>query len=158
MMFRYINMPALVAFYLRDFSANREGVASKLYFFIFCLCLPFVSKTFNRARLNALAIAQCTNSSEQIARVLHALTGADVSITVRDDNFYLPYSGDDGDVYLSFDDSYNEPLMPYSVLPNLVDIVITPHADNADEILAYLKLLIPFYVRTNITIREYEDA
>lgn len=155
-MLRYINMPTLVAFYLRDFSTNREGGVSKLYFFIFCLCLPFVSKTFNRARLNALAIAQCTDSREQIIRVLHALTGADISIELRDDKFYLPYSGD-GE-YLSFDDSYNDPIMPYGVQPNLVDIVITPHADNADEVLAYLKLLIPFYSKTNITIREYEAS
>ncbi len=72
-------MPRLVAFYLREFSGRADGEVSWLYKFIFCLCLPFVSNTFYRARLIALAIAECTESVAQIDRVLDMITASDSS-------------------------------------------------------------------------------
>lgn len=151
-MFKYINMPKLVAFYLREFSRMKGGHGvSKLYQFIFCLCIPFLSPTFNRARLIALAIAQCTDSAEQIARVLNKITGAVMTYDYRDDSFYVPYKFDDPSVMLSFDGSDATPVAPYGPLPNLVDITIRLNGANADEVVGYLSLLIPFYVKTIIT-------
>lgn len=150
-MFKYINMPKLVAFYLREFSINKRGIASVLYQFIFCLCLPFLSPTFNRARLTALAIAQCTDSAEQIIRVLNKITGAVMTYERRDDSFYVPYNFDDPSAMLSFDGSDATPVAPYSAFPNIVDITIRLNGSNADEVLGYLSLLIPFYVKTTIT-------
>lgn len=150
-MFKYINMPKLVAFYLRDFSVNKGRVASNLYQFIFCLCLPFLSPTFNRARLIALAIAQCTDSAEQIIRVINKITGAVMTYERKDDSFYVPYNFDNRGAALSFDGSYARPVAPYSSFPNIVDITIQLNGANADEVLGYLSLLIPFYVKTTIT-------
>lgn len=150
-MFKYINMPKLVAFYLREFSINKRGVASTLYRFIFCLCLPFLSPTFNRARLTALAIAQCTDSAEQIVRVLNKITGAVMTYERRDDSFYVPYNFNSRGAMLSFDGSDSTPVAPYGSFPNIVDITIQLNGANADEVLGYLSLLIPFYVKTTIT-------
>lgn len=150
-MFKYINMPKLVAFYLREFSTNKRGGVSTLYRFIFCLCLPFLSPTFNRARLIALAIAQCTDSAEQIVRVLNKITGAVMTYERRDDSFYVPYNFDDASAMLSFDGSDATPVAPYGAFPNIVDITIQLNEANADEVLGYLSLLIPFYVKTTIT-------
>lgn len=150
-MFKYINMPKLVAFYLREFSINKRGVASTLYRFIFCLCLPFLSPTFNRARLTALAIAQCTDSAEQIVRVLNKITGAVMTYERRDDSFYVPYNFNSRWAMLSFDGSDSTPVAPYGSFPNIVDITIQLNGANADEVLGYLSLLIPFYVKTTIT-------
>lgn len=144
-------MPKLVAFYLREFSINKRGLASTLYRFIFCLCLPFLSPTFNRARLTALAIAQCTDSAEQIIRVLNKITGAVMTYERRDDSFYVPYNFDDPSAMLSFDGSDATPVAPYGLFPNIVDITIQLNGANADEVLGYLSLLIPFYVKTTIT-------
>lgn len=72
-------MPRLVAFYLREFSGRADGEVSWLYKFIFCLCLPFVSNTFYRARMIALALAECTESVAQIDRVLDMITASDSS-------------------------------------------------------------------------------
>lgn len=149
-MFRYINMPTLVAFYLREFSLNKLRMPSNLYAFIFCLCLPFISTTFNRARLIALAIAECTNSADQICRVLSKITGATVSVTDRDDNVYVAYSGDDTArfPYSGVEESGS---VPYSVTPNVADFTITLNGASATEVLEYLKLLVPFYVKTTVT-------
>lgn len=150
-MFKYINMPKLVAFYLREFSNNKVGEVSTLYRFIFCLCLPFLSPTFNRARLTALAIAQCTDSAEQIIRVLNKITGAVMTYERKDDSFYVPYNFDDPSAMLSFDGSNATPVAPYYAFSNIVGITIQLNEANADEVLGYLSLLIPFYVKTTIT-------
>lgn len=151
-MFKYINMPKLVAFYLREFSVNKRGDVSLLYRFIFCLCLPFLSPTFNRARLNALAIAQCTSSAEQIARVLNKITGAVMTYGHGgDDSFYVPYNVDNPSAMLSFDVSDATPVAPYLAAPNVVVIAIRLNGAERAEVLGYLSLLIPFYVKTTIT-------
>lgn len=145
-------MPKLVAFYLREFSVNKRGDVSLLYRFIFCLCLPFLSSTFNRARLNALAIAQCTSSAEQIVRVLNKITGAVMTYGHGgDDSFYVPYNFDSPSAMLSFDGSDTTPVAPYLAAPNVVVIAIQLNGADANEVLGYLSLLIPFYVKTTIT-------
>lgn len=145
-------MPKLVAFYLREFSVNKRGGVSLLYRFIFCLCLPFLSPTFNRARLNALAIAQCTSSAEQIVRVLNKITGAVMTYGHGgDDSFYVPYNFDSPSAMLSFDGSDATPVAPYLAVPNVVVIAIQLNEADANEVLGYLSLLIPFYVKTTIT-------
>lgn len=149
-MFKYINMPTLVAFYLREFCTNKQGSITNLYAFIFCLCLPFVSTTFNRARLIALAIAECTNSADQICRVLNKITGATVSVTDRDDNVYVAYSGDDTAMF-PYSGVNEIGSVPYSVTPNVADFTITLNGASATEVLEYLKLLVPFYVKITVT-------
>lgn len=105
MMFRYIDMPKLVAYYLREFSYRRDGTTSTLYQFVFSLCLPFVSKQFRSARLAALAIAECTNSADQIKRLFDKLMGGDAKLTILSHN---------NDFQLSWDGTGAEPLFPFS--------------------------------------------
>lgn len=105
MMFRYIDMPKLVAYYLREFSYRRDGTTSTLYQFVFSLCLPFVSKQFRSARLAALAIAECTNSADQIKRLFDKLMGGDAKLTILSHN---------NDFLLSWDGTGAEPLLPFS--------------------------------------------
>lgn len=104
-MFRYIDMPKLVAYYLREFSYRRDGTTSTLYQFVFSLCLPFVSKQFRSARLAALAIAECTNSADQIKRLFNKLMGGDAKLTILSHN---------NDFQLSWDGTGAEPLFPFS--------------------------------------------
>lgn len=105
MMFRYIDMPKLVAYYLREFSYRRDGTTSTLYQFVFSLCLPFVSKQFRSARLAALAIAECTNNADQIKRLFDKLMGGDATLTI------LSHTND---FQLSWDGTGAEPLFPFS--------------------------------------------
>lgn len=148
-MFRYIDMPKLVAFYLREFSYDAGGNASNLYKFIFCLCLPFVSRTFRRARLIALAIAECTNSQDQITRVLEKITGVSVEYTSLDDSYYMSYNGTGNPPKFPYG-ALSEPLVPYVETPNQLDMYISLNGASEDEVRAYLQLLIPFYVKINL--------
>lgn len=104
-MFRYIDMPKLVAYYLREFSYRRDGTTSTLYQLVFSLCLPFVSKQFRSARLAALAIAECTNSADQIKRLFDKLMGGDATLTILSHN---------NDFLLSWDGTGAQPLFPFS--------------------------------------------
>lgn len=152
MVFKYINMPKLVAFYLREFSVRSDGEASWLYKFLFCLCLPFVSKPFRTARLNALAIAECTNSREQIIKVMQKLTGAVIAVTVTPDEYMAPYDGTDETADFPFDNSDNEdnPIVPFGAAGNAVTLTVSNVAVPRETIQAYLDLLIPFYVKATV--------
>lgn len=151
-MFRYIHTAKLVALYLREFSYKQENgqtVATRLYSFVLCLCLPFVSRAFRHARLIALAIAESTGSADQISRIIKKATRADVSFEDFDDSYYLSYDGTDAEAqfpYLGLSD----PLVPYSVAPNLVVATVRLNGAIQSEVEAYLQLLIPFYVKTTI--------
>lgn len=151
-MFRYINMPKLVATYLREFSCNAKNEPSILYKFVFCLCLPFVSSTFRRARLIALAIAECTNSGDQITRVLKAITGAEMEIKRNGEDYMVSYNGD-GETYENgfIYDGDSEPSVPYGDPVNLVQVDITLNDADESDVLSYLELLVPFYVKLLIT-------
>lgn len=148
-MFRYIDMPKLVAFYLREFSYDAGGNASNLYKFIFCLCLPFVSRTFRRARLIALAIAECTNSQDQITRVLEKITGVSVGHTSLDDSYCMSYNGTGNTPEFPYG-ALSEPLVPYAETPNQLYMYISLNGASEDEVRAYLQLLIPFYVKVDL--------
>lgn len=148
-MFRYIDMPKLVAFYLREFSYDAGGNATNLYKFIFCLCLPFVSRTFRRARLIALAIAECTNSRDQIMRVLEKITGVSVEYTPLGDSYYMSYNGTGNTPEFPYG-MLSEPLVPYVETPNQLYMYISLNGASEDEVRAYLQLLIPFYVKINL--------
>lgn len=145
-MFRYICMPKLVAFLLREFSGKSDGSMSTLYKFVFCLCLPFVSQTFRRARLIALAIAECTNSADQISRLINAITGATMTVNQYVDEVCVSY---DGTSPLQTPYSYppeGDPMIPYYPTANVGGIVITLNGASQSEVQAYLELLLPFYV------------
>ena len=148
-MFRYIDMPKLVAFYLREFSYDAGGNASNLYKFIFCLCLPFVSRTFRRARLIALAIAECTNSQDQITRVLEKITGVSVEYTSLAVSYYMSYNGTGNTPEFPYG-MLSEPLVPYVETTNQLYMYISLNGASEDEVRAYLQLLIPFYVKINL--------
>lgn len=150
-MFKYINMPKLVAFYLREFCYNKSGSANLLYRFVFCLCLPFVSSKVRRSRMIAMAIAECTNSADQIVRVLGAITGATVSITALYYEFEIVYDDSEDDVYyFAYDATDEEPLVPYYPTENEGIIYVIPNGVDKQEIEAYLKLLTPFYVKYEV--------
>lgn len=146
-MFRYICMPKLVAFLLREFSGRPDGSMSTLYKFVFCLCLPFVSQTFRRARLIALAIAECTNSADQISRLINAITGATMTVNQYVDEVFVSY---DDTSPLQTPYSYppgGDPMVPYYPTVNAGEIVITLNGASQSEVQAYLELLLPFYVK-----------
>ena len=148
-MFKYIDMPKLVALYLREFSLRKDGETSVLFKFIFCLCLPFISRTFRKARLIALAIAECTNSQDQITRVLEKITGVSVEYTPLDDSYYLSYNGTGNTPEFPYG-MLSEPLVPYIETPNQLYMYISLNGASEDEVRAYLQLLIPFYVKINL--------
>lgn len=148
-MFKYINMPKLVALYLREFSLRKDGETSVLFKFIFCLCLPFISRTFRKARLIALAIAECTNSQDQITRVLEKITGVSVEYTSLDDSYYMSYNGTGNTPEFPYG-MLSEPLVPYIETHNQLYIYISLNGASEDEVRAYLQLLIPFYVKINL--------
>lgn len=146
-------MPKLVATYLREFSCNAEGRPSALYKFIFCLCLPFVSATFRLARLIALAIAECTNSGDQIARGLKAIIGAEISYTGNGTDYEVSYGApEDGvEAMLTYDGAFNEPIVPYGDPTNVVVATVQLNGANRSDVEAYLSLLVPFYIKLIIT-------
>lgn len=148
-MFKYINMPKLVALYLREFSLRKDGETSVLFKFIFCLCLPFISRTFRKARLIALAIAECTNSQDQITRVLEKITGVSVEYTSLDDSYYMSYNGTGNTPEFPYG-MLSEPLVPYIETSNQLYMYISLNGASEDEVRAYLQLLIPFYVKINL--------
>lgn len=127
-MFRYIDMPKLVAYYLREFSYRRDGTTSTLYQLVFSLCLPFVSKQFRSARLAALAIAECTNSADQIKRLFDKLMGGDAKLTILSHN---------NDFQLSWDGTGAEPLSPFSYdmkyWPSLASLALSSGNQFADN-------------------------
>lgn len=155
-MFRYIDMPKLVAFYLREFSYRADGAPSNLYKFVFSLCLPFVSFTFRKARLIALAIAECTNSQDQIIRVLKKITGADMVVDSSSLDYYAPFNGTGESPDFPYNGSNaaaNTPLVLYSLTANAGVLVVTLNGASKAEVAAYLELLIPFYIQTIIIYR-----
>jgi len=165
-MFRYINMPKLVAFYLKEFSVRADGTPSNLYKLIFCLCLPFVSNTFNRARMIALAIAECTQSRDQIIRLLKKITGADITFITNTEEFMCDYDGtNDEDVdLLPYGLATTKPpppstdvaIVPYSPVPNEGNMLVDLNGYSKAQFESYLALLIPFY--TNYKINYTKDA
>lgn len=110
-------MPRLVAFYLREFSGRADGEVSWLYKFIFCLCLPFVSNTFYRARLIALAIAECTESVAQIDRVLDMITASDSSSGAT-----ISIERTNEDYFTVFGESANPepPVVTFTISPQVI--------------------------------------
>lgn len=154
-MFRYINMPKLVATYLREFSCDADSRPSALYKFIFCLCLPFVSVTFRRARLIALAIAECTNSGEQIKRVLRAITGAEITyvggVTDYEVSYGVPDDGEEAMVSYGMPNDGEEVKVPYGDPTNIVIAIVTLNDASRADVETYLSLLVPFYIKLVIT-------
>lgn len=148
-MFRYINMPKLVATYLHEFNTNASGIVSNLYKFIFCLCLPFVSTTFRRARLNALAIAECTNSGEQIKRVVYKITGAEITFIANDTDYEAPFLGgysSDGFIY----NGVSPTVVPFGSPTNLIVANVSLNNASRQEVESVLYLLVPFYVKLKL--------
>lgn len=151
-MFRYICLPKLVAYYLREFSYKPDRTSwkgSTLYSFVMCLCLPFISQTFRQARLYALMIAECTNSADQIKRVLNKITGA---ILTDDTTFNAPCMiayNIDGAVQVPFTLS-KKTIIPYSSAANQTVLHVKLNQATKEEVEAYLSLLIPFYVQYTI--------
>lgn len=151
-MFKYINMPKLVAFYLKEFSIRSDDTTSFLYKFIFCLCLPFLSNTFYRARMNALAVAECTSSEDQILRVLQAITGVNVFLVAFHLDYYTAFDDSSDTPDFPYDNSTgnDNPLVPYSAVANAGELYVKLNGVRRNEVEAYLDLLIPFYVQINV--------
>lgn len=145
-MLKYINMPKLVAFYLKEFSYRRDGTTSDLYWYVYCLCLPFIFPGFRRARMIALAIAECTNSRDQILRILNILTDAEFWIPTPGE-YRTQYSGSAADVPdFGYDGTNEQPLVFYNEGTNESVLHIRLNGASRQEIEAYLELLIPFYI------------
>ena len=147
-MFKYINMPRLVAHYLKEFSVGSDGNVSTLYRFVFCLCLPFVSSTFNRARLEALAIAECTNSRDQIFRLMYKLTGAVISNVGSE--YFVAYDASSDLPDFAFDGSNDVAAVPFDGSVNYANLLVSLNGCSADTFTAYFQLLVPFYVSFTI--------
>ena len=166
-MFKYIDTPKLVAFYLREFSATSDWQPSILYKFVFCLCLPFISQRFREARLKALAIAECTQSKDQIVRLLKQLckqdmynpneVELDIEITDPESAYFTSYDGSDdgaGDSNLCFPygGGNDNAIVPFSYPYNTVEINVYDEVTDAQKyaLESYIKLLVPFYVKYTI--------
>ena len=145
-------MPKLVAHYLKEFSVRTDGTPSVLYKFIFCLCLPFVSNTFNTARITALAIAECTPSSDQIVRLLYKITGATVTFVENLEDYQCGY--DDTNDATCTDFAYSNiadtPLLRYEPIPNEGNMLVDLNGYNQEQFESYLTLILPFYVNFKI--------
>lgn len=163
-MFRYISPAKLVATYLREFSFKERDnlptrcVATDLYRFVLCCCLPFVSESFRRARLIALAIAECTDSQDQIKRLVNKITGADMEVIIDDGRYFTTYKGGDVPLSFSYNNTANAPIVPFGAGSPSVEILVYTNEDDEvkkqkkiDEVSALLDLLIPFYVSPKIT-------
>lgn len=163
-MFRYISPAKLVATYLREFSFKERDnlptrhIATDLYRFVLCCCLPFVSESFRRARLIALAIAECTDSQDQIKRLVNKITGADIEVIIVDGRYFTTYQGGDVPLSFSYDSAANTPIVPFGAGAPSVEILVYTNEDDEvkkqkkiDEVSALLDLLIPFYVSPKIT-------
>ena len=146
-------MPKLVAFYLKEYSTRTDGTTANLYKFIFCLCLPFVSNTFNSARMAALAIAECTTSRDQISRVLNKITGADVTFVEYTDEFMVGYDGtSDATVeQIAYDGSDDVAVAPYTPVPNSGNMSVDLNGYGQEQFESYMSLLLPFYINFNVT-------
>lgn len=165
-MFKYINMPRLVAYYLREFSnhqdPNNSAPFSNLYVFVMCCCLPFFSQTFRTARLNALAIAECTCSQKQVERLLMKLVPniETVSITKSVEEFLLAF-GTLSDAVIAYDD-LTSPLIVYTPAINDSKVIITLKGslsqaavlETKAQILGYLPLLIPFFIKYDLSFND----
>lgn len=149
-MFKYIDMPKLAALYLREFSLRKDGETSVLFKFIFCLCLPFISRTFRKARLIALAIAECTNSRDQIVRLLEKITGVTVEIVPEYSDYNVQYDGTDEVPEFSYDGTSDTPVIPYNLVANAGSISITLNGASQTEVEGYVSLLIPFYIALHV--------
>lgn len=154
-MFKYINMPKLVAYYLKEFSTRTDGQPSAFYQFIFCLCLPFISSTFNEARMIALGIAECTNSRDQISRLLNKITGATVTFDSYQLEYFLAYDGsqDATVIKLPYNNSANGdvPLVPVTPIPSSGNMIVNLNGYDQAQFESYASLLIPFYINFTIT-------
>ena len=149
-MFKYIDMPKLAALYLREFSLRKDGETSVLFKFIFCLCLPFISRTLRKARLIALAIAECTNSRDQIVRLLEKITGVTVEIVPEYSDYNVQYDGTDEVPEFSYDGTSDTPVIPYNLVANAGSISITLNGASQTEVEGYVSLLIPFYIALHV--------
>ena len=146
-------MPKLVAYYLKEFSVKTDGTTSNLYKFIFCLCLPFVSNTFNKARLTALAIAECTDSREQIIRLLKKITGLTVTVSESSsDEYYCGFddTNDEDCTDFSLDETADSALVTFYPVTNSGYFSVTLGDYSQEQFEAYLALIVPFYVNFKI--------
>lgn len=130
---------------------------SWLYKFCFCLCLPFVSNTFYRARMIALAIAECTESLAQIQRVLRLITNADITVTSTAGDYILPYGpgADTADMMYSYTAGDQSTVVPYSGAADTATVLVVLNGASRTEVEAYLQLLIPFYVNINVVWTDF---
>lgn len=162
-MFKYIDTPKLVAYYLREFALDKEGNASIIYKFILCVVLPFVSQRFRRARLIALAIAECTQSQDQIVRVLKKIvafeTGLDeedvkIDVTTGDEHLYLSYDkSNDANQQTTYEGEEGDLLAPYAEVQNIVTFTVYDEA-TLQIVNKYITLLVPFYVKYAVVLYE----
>lgn len=160
-MFKYIDTPKLVAHYLREFALDKEGEASLIYKFILCVVLPFVSQRFRRARLIALAIAECTQSQDQIVRVLKKIvafeTGLDeadvqIDVTTGDEHLYVSYDkSNDANQQTSYEGSEDDLGAPYAEMQNIITFTVYDEA-TLQIVNKYIALLVPFYVKYEVVL------
>lgn len=158
-MFRYIYLPKLVAYYLREFSyknTNGGWMNTTLYDFVLCLCMPFISNTFRVARLRALMIAECTNSADQIFKVMRQILNVVITdVTSFNSEFMVAYDTDTTTTLpFGFKTNHPTPVIPYNTAANTTILNIKLNGAARREVEAYLSLLVPFYIDYTII---YED-
>lgn len=151
-MFRYIYLPRLVAYYLREFSykpKTKNWAVTDLYYFVLSLCMPFISQTFRKARLYALMIAECTNSADQIFKVMKRITGADITDNTSFNSEFMVAYDVDTTTMLPYAWAAAEtptPNIPYETAANTTVLNIKLNGASRQYVEAYLSLLIPFYI------------
>lgn len=150
-------MPTLVAFYLKEFSLRSDGEISNLYKFIFCLCLPFVSNTFYKARMFALSIAECTQSKQQITLLLEKITGATITFEEYTDSFMCGMThmtdGSSTPIAYNIQESFGveeDAIVTFNPVPNAGNLVVKLNSCTKEQFNSYANLLIPFYTNFKI--------
>jgi len=101
----------------------------------------------------ALGIAECTQSRDQIARLLNKITGADVTFVAYTGEFMVGYDGtSDGTVIqLPYRHGLDVAIAPYIPVPNAGNMEVALNGYGQAQFESYLSLLLPFYINFQLT-------
>lgn len=151
---RYIHTARTVATLLREHCTARDGTVSTFYKFVFCLCLPFMSLKWYDEIAKAYVLASCTQSREQIFRVIELFTGATLSYSRSVETHMVSMDGSAQGLRVTMDGTadanFNVGAIPYFGVPNQEVMEIQLNGADTKEVERLLALLIPFYVNIKI--------
>jgi hypothetical protein len=101
----------------------------------------------------SLSIAECTQSRDQITRLLKKITGADVTFQDYTGEFMVGYddSNDANVIQIPYGSGADVAEVPYYPVANAGNMVVALNGYGQEQFESYLSLLIPFYINFQIT-------